>query len=87
MTIKTLNFAAGQEMMKDSPLAMAVQKAGEYESSIYISNGKMRANAKSLMGMMTMEVDPAEPVVITAEGPDEEEAASALANYLVSQIG
>ena len=86
MTIKTLNIPGGMKKLDDSPLAMAVQKAGEFESIIYITNGSMRANAKSLMGMMTLEVDPAEPVVITAEGPDEESAAEALAEYIRAQM-
>ena len=86
MTVKTLSIRSNMRKLDDSPLAMAVQKAGEFDSTIYITNGSMRANAKSLMGMLSMQVDPAEPVVITAEGPDEEAAAETLADFIQSQL-
>ena len=62
------------------------QKPGEFESTIYISNGNMRANAKSLMGMLSMQLDPARPVVITAEGADEAAACEAMEEYIRSQM-
>ena len=86
MTVKTLDIGTDVKILDDSPLAMAVQKVGEFESSIYIQSGNMKANAKSLMGMMTMQVDPAVPVVITAEGPDEEAAAETMAEFIRSQV-
>ena len=86
MTVKTLSIRSNMRKLDDSPLAMAVQKAGEFDSTIYITNGSMRANAKSLMGMLSMQVDPAEPVVITAGGPDEEAAAETLADFIQSQL-
>ncbi len=86
MTVKTLNIGADAKKLDDSPLAMAVQKAGEFESSIYIQSGNMKANAKSLMGMLTMQLDPAQPVVITAEGADEAAACEAMETYIRGQM-
>ncbi|MBQ1332519.1 MAG: HPr family phosphocarrier protein [Lachnospiraceae bacterium] len=86
MIEKTLKITEGMKKFEDSPLALAVQKAGEFESTIYISNGNMRANAKSLMGMLSMQLDPARPVVITAEGADEAAACEAMEEYIRSQM-
>ena len=86
MIEKTLKITGNMRKFEDSPLALAVQKAGEFESTIYISNGNMRANAKSLRGMLTMRLDPAVPVVITAEGADEAAACEAMEAYIRSQM-
>ena len=42
----------GEQMARH--IAMLVQKASKYESSIYIQSGDKRVNAKSIMGMMTL---------------------------------
>ena len=36
------------------PIAMLVQVASRYESSIYIETGEKKVNAKSIMGMMSL---------------------------------
>ena len=86
MIERKMYIAGSAKKFEDSPLAMAVQKAGEFQSSIYITNGNMRANAKSLMGMLTMGLDPTEPVVITAEGADEAAACEAMEAFILSQV-
>ena len=45
----------GEQMARH--IAMLVQKASKYESSIYIQSGDKRVNAKSIMGMMTLGMD------------------------------
>jgi phosphotransferase system HPr (HPr) family protein len=71
--------------MKDRPLAMVVQVASKYDSIIHINNGEMQANAKSIMGMMTMTMNPGNTLVITADGPDEKQAVDALENYILGR--
>ena len=39
------------------PIALLVQVASQYESSIYIESDGKRVNAKSIMGMMTLALD------------------------------
>lgn len=64
------------------PVALLVQTASQFDSSIYIESDNKKVNAKSIMGMMTLVLQAGETVVVSAEGSDEEEAASAIENYL-----
>ena len=64
------------------PVALLVQTASQFDSSIYIESDNRKVNAKSIMGMMTLVLKAGETVTVTAEGSDEEEAAAAIENYL-----
>ena len=64
------------------PIALLVQVASQYESSIYIESEGKRVNAKSIMGMMTMVLSAGDRIVVSAEGKDEEEALSGVEAYL-----
>lgn len=65
-------------------IALLVQKASKYESSIYIQSGDKKVNAKSIMGMMTLGMDISENLEVSADGSDEEAAAEGVANFLVN---
>ena len=62
-------------------IAMLVQRASKYESSIYIQSGDKRVNAKSIMGMMTLGMDLSEDLEISAEGADEETALEGITGF------
>lgn len=64
------------------PVALLVQAASQFDSSIYIESGNKKVNAKSIMGMMTLVLQAGEKVIVTADGKDEEEAATSIENYL-----
>ena len=64
------------------PAAMLVQVASRYESSIYQECEAKRVNAKSIMGMMTLELSEGESVNVTADGKDEERALEGIEKYL-----
>lgn len=64
------------------PVAMLVQVASQYDSSIYVECESKRVNAKSIMGMMTLGLMPGEQVVVTADGADEEKAIAGIEKYL-----
>ena len=64
------------------PVALLVQVASQYESVIHMESGSVRANAKSIMGMMTLELPVGEQVIVMAEGEDEEKAVSDIEKYL-----
>lgn len=64
------------------PIAMLVQVASQYESSIYVECGTKRVNAKSIMGMMTLGLSAGEQVTIEASGADEEQAVHEMESYL-----
>ena len=64
------------------PIAMLVQVASQYESSIYVDAEEKRINAKSIMGMMTLGLNTGLKIVVTADGPDEAQAVDGIEAYL-----
>ena len=75
----TIELASGLEAR---PSAMLVQLASSYESKIYVESDNKKVNAKSIMGMMTLELPVGEQVIITADGEDEEKAINEIEKYL-----
>lgn len=67
------------------PVALLVQEASKYESSIYIENEGKKVNAKSIMGMMSLGLDAGEEIVVQAEGADEEQAVAGIEKFLCGQ--
>ncbi len=55
-----------------------VQKANEFESSIYLEAQNRRMNAKSLLGIMSLGIVTGESVILSASGADAEAAVEAL---------
>ena len=55
-----------------------VQKANEFESSIYLESGSRKMNAKSLLGIMSLGIVTGTTVTLTAVGIDAEAAVNAL---------
>ena len=84
MTEKTLTIEA-RVNVDVSQLAMLVQVASQYESSIHFRHGSKRVNAKSIMGMMTMNFDEGEVITIEADGKDEAQAIAALTAQLTNE--
>ena len=72
--------------MEARPIAMLVQVASQFESKIYVESDSRKVNAKSIMGMMTLNLDSGSDIVVTAEGKDEEYALNEIEGYL-SQVG
>lgn len=77
----TINLENGLEA---TPAAMLVQIASRFESSVYIQSEdeKVRVNAKSIMGVMTLGLRVGECVVVKADGTDEDAAVESIGNYL-----
>lgn len=67
------------------PVALLVQVASQYESSIYIECEDKKVNAKSIMGMMSLGLAAGEVVEVTANGSDEEKAVAEIEKYLASE--
>ena len=55
-----------------------VQKANEFESSIWIESDNRKMNAKSLLGIMSLGIITGASVVLSASGSDAESAVNAL---------
>ena len=63
-----------------------VQKANEFECSIWVENGNRKMNAKSLLGIMSLGVVTDATVILSAEGADAEVAMSALEALLQRDV-
>ena len=64
------------------PVALLVQVASHYESSVYVESENKRVNAKSIMGMMTLGLAAGEDITVVVDGPDEEAAIDNIEKYL-----
>ena len=64
------------------PVALLVQEASKYESTIYIQSGERRVNAKSIMGMISLGLDNGEKLEVSAEGTDEQAAVEGIEEFL-----
>lgn len=78
----TINIQKGLEAR---PVALLVQVASQYESSIYVEIQEKKVNAKSIMGMMSLGLAEGEQITIIANGSDEEEAVNAIDKYISKQ--
>ena len=78
----TIELAA---VLEARPVAMLVQVASQYESTIYLETGSKRVNAKSIMGMMTLALMEGMDILVEADGNDETAAVSEIEKYLNNQ--
>ncbi|HOK44020.1 MAG TPA: HPr family phosphocarrier protein [Thermoclostridium caenicola] len=58
--------------------AKLIQKASEYESNIWIQKDERKANAKSLLGLLSLGISPGDTITIITDGRDEETALNEL---------
>ena len=63
-----------------------VQKANEFECSIYLEAQNRKMNAKSLLGIMSLGIVTGETVILSANGTDAEAAVEALELLLQRDI-
>ena len=63
-----------------------VQKANEFESSIWLESGNRKMNAKSLLGIMSLSIVTGTTVTLSASGPDAEAAVNALDTLLQRDV-
>ena len=61
--------------LEDRPIAELVQVASKYESRVYLEHGTRKVNAKSIMGMMSLEA-------VLIDGDDEMNAMDEITAFL-----
>lgn len=64
------------------PVAMLVQVASQFESTVYINADDRKVNAKSIMGMMSLGLASGEQVTVVADGNDESSAVEEIEKFL-----
>jgi len=75
------------------PASLFVQAAAKYNSNIQVSckdpetNELREANAKSILGVLTLGVFQGMEITIHADGADEEQAVKTLAELVVNNFG
>ena len=69
------------------PIAMLVQVASQYDSTVYLETEGRRINAKSIMGMMSLAPSLGTEIRIITDGSDEEQAMAGMEAYLSNPEG
>lgn len=71
--------------LEPRPIAMLVQVASTYDSTIYLQTEGKRVNAKSIMGMMSLTLKAGDEILVTADGVDEAQAVEGIEKYLTNK--
>ena len=66
------------------PATFFIQKANEFKASIWVEKEERRVNAKSLLGVLSLGIVKGTTILLIADGSDETEAVSALADLVRS---
>lgn len=81
--MKKLSYIIKDELgLHARPAGMLAKKAAEFQSSITISNGTKKVNAKGIFNIMQLAIESNQEIMITIEGEDEELALHELETFL-----
>ena len=72
--------------LEPRPIAELVQVASKYESKIYLETDTKRVNAKSIMGMMSLNLANGDLLTVSADGNDEEGAMDEIQSFLKDKL-
>ena len=81
MTCENITFEC-EDSLQMKAVAVLIQKASAFRSTIYLIRDGRRANAKSLLGVMSLGIQSGAEIEIEANGDDEKEAIETLKNHL-----
>lgn len=73
-----------QTGLQSKTAAVFIQKASGFKSSIWIEKDERKANAKSLLGLLSLGIGKGSTITIIVDGEDEEQALKELEEYLQS---
>lgn len=85
MVQKDINMKPGTWLQAKSA-AEFIQEASKFKSSIWVEKDSKKANAKSLLGLLALEISPGSDICLIAEGEDEETAVSALGDFMQQSV-
>lgn len=68
--------------LQSKSAAVFIQKASAYKSSIWVEKEERKANAKSLLGLLSLSIGNGSRVILKVEGEDEALAAKELEEHL-----
>ena len=67
--------------------ALFVKTASKFKSEVMVSRDDLQVNGKSIMGVMMLAAEEGSTIVVSADGPDETEAISALRELVDGKFG
>lgn len=82
-TVKVLNTTG----LHARPAGLFIETANRFRSAIRVAKGEREVDGKSVLGLMLLEITAGVELTITAEGEDEEQAVSALAELVAGRFG
>lgn len=80
----TINHEVG---LHARPASMFVQTASKFSSDIEVIHGETKANAKSILAVLSLGVHTGAEILIMAEGEDANEALKALEELVLNNFG
>lgn len=69
------------------PATFFIQKANGYRSTIQVEKEDRKVNAKSLLGVLSLGVNPGTTITLIADGSDETEALDGLEELIKTGFG
>ncbi len=73
--------------LESKAAAIFIQKASCYKSNVWIEKGDKRANAKSLLGLLSLGIGDGSKITLVIDGEDEEKAMEELVEYTTTGNG
>jgi len=68
------------------PAALIVKVANSFSSQLFMEKDKMKINGKSIMGIITLGAAYKSRIIISTDGPDENEAADAIEQLFLNRF-
>lgn len=68
------------------PAGLLIKEAGKFTCSINIKKDTKEVDAKRIIGVMGLGVKQGEEITVTFNGPDEEEAAKSITDFLRTNL-
>lgn len=73
--MKTTEFKVRENVAYDAKMAGEIVTAlSETSSTVFIISGNARVNAKSIIGVISLALRPGDPISVSAQGSDEDQA-------------
>jgi phosphocarrier protein len=67
--------------------ALFVKTASKFRSEVLVARDDLQVNGKSIMGVMMLAAEEGSTIVVTADGPDENDAISAIRELVDGKFG
>ena len=85
--MKTLQYTITDELgIHARPAGLLGKLAKSYQSNILVASGGKEAKAKNVMALMGLGAVKGAEITVTVDGPDEDEAAAAVEEFLKANL-